>query len=196
MHEFHEREHIKELKAGSRDAFNTLYNLYCRRLFSYCYQYIKSKEDTEDIVQDVFVKLWTNRDTIREEDTLVYFLFRIMKNTLINRYRALLNSPVYEEYVTFIHEQAISSSGNKTSETIEYEDFKRSLSSIVQTLPETQAAIVQYKLFHDLSIEEIADKLQLSEQTIRNQSSLAFKTIRQKIPKQYFIWLLSIWDLL
>lgn len=191
MQELDERKYIKSLKQGSKEAFDVLYKLYCRRLFSYCYQYTKSKEDTEDIVQDVFVKLWTQRDTIREEDTIVYFLFRIMKNTLINRYRSLVNSPVYEEYVAMLHEQMVASSGNKTSEAIEYDDFKKTLASVIQKLPETQVSIVQYRLFHDLSIEEIAEKLHLSEQTIRNQSSIAFKTIREKLSKQYIVWILA-----
>ena len=191
MQELDERKYIESLKRGSREAFDGLYKLYCRRLFSYCYQYTKSKEDTEDIVQDVFVKLWTQRDTIREEDTIVYFLFRIMKNTLINRYRSMVNSPVYEEYVSMLHEQMIASSGNKTSEAVEYDDFKNTLESVIRKLPETQEPIIKYRLFHDLSIEEIADKLHLSEQTIRNQSSIAFKTIREKISKQYLVWILA-----
>lgn len=114
-----------------------------------------------------------------------------MKNTLINRYRSMVNSPVYEEYVSMLHEQMIASSGNKTSEAVEYDDFKNTLESVIRKLPETQESIIKYRLFHDLSIEEIADKLHLSEQTIRNQSSIAFKTIREKISKQYLVWILA-----
>lgn len=54
-----EQQYIRELKNSSRKAFNALYRMYCARLYAFAYQYTKSKEDAEEIIQDTFTKLWT-----------------------------------------------------------------------------------------------------------------------------------------
>lgn len=59
-----EEELVYQLKQESQDAFNRIYNMYSARLYAYCMQYVKSREDTEEIVQDVFIKLWINRHSI------------------------------------------------------------------------------------------------------------------------------------
>ena len=61
--------------------------MYARRLLAYCKQYTKSLEDAEEIVQDVFVRLWSNRARIHQEETLRSLLFTMSKNQLVNAYR-------------------------------------------------------------------------------------------------------------
>ncbi|MDR2969850.1 MAG: RNA polymerase sigma-70 factor, partial [Tannerellaceae bacterium] len=70
---------ILELKEGSKDAFDRIYQIYVRRLYAYCFQFTKSHEDSEEIVQDVFVKLWLNRENIKSTNTLSYLLFIMAK---------------------------------------------------------------------------------------------------------------------
>ena len=94
-----ERVLIGKLKEGSRQALDGIYHMYARRLFAYCKQYTKSVEDAEEIVQDVFVRLWNSRHLIQQEDTLRSLLFTMSRNLLINAYRSRINSPVYEDYV-------------------------------------------------------------------------------------------------
>jgi RNA polymerase sigma-70 factor (ECF subfamily) len=67
---------ILQLKEGSSKAFDNIYRMYAKRLYAYCLQFTKSPEDSEEIVQNVFVKLWTNRKRIRQEDTLPSLLRR------------------------------------------------------------------------------------------------------------------------
>lgn len=74
-----EGEYIHQLKSGSRKSFDALYRMYASRIYSYCYQYTKSYEDAEEVVQDVFVKLWSSRESIRKEDTIKYWLLLLRK---------------------------------------------------------------------------------------------------------------------
>ncbi len=177
---------IKDLQKGSKAAFNALYEMYCGRLYAFCYQYTKSREDAEEIVQDVFVKLWIHRSEIDADTygTCAYFLFRLMKNQLINRYNALLNSPMFEEYtnVVSLMEEA------DTEKAVEYREFKETLLSIIQRLPQNQRSVAQCRLLEELNTEETAQRLSLSEQTVRNQLSMALKTIRERLCKLEYIW--------
>lgn len=70
-----EPELIRELKKGSMRAFDAIYSMYFKRLYAYCFQFTKSGEDAEEIVQDVFLRLWNVRESIRQEETLRSLLF-------------------------------------------------------------------------------------------------------------------------
>lgn len=182
-----ERTYIKELKGGSRKAFTALYQMYSNRIYGFCFQWTKSHEDAEEVLQDVFTRLWMYRDTIQEEDTLLYFIFRVAKNLLINRYRSQLNSPIFEEFVLYNHEQAEVS--DSASQPIEFEEFRRLIDQIGQTLPRTQQLVFEYSIHRQMSHREIAEALELSEQTVRNQLSLALKVFREKLKGRIGGWI-------
>lgn len=183
-----EQRYIRELKADSRKAFNALYRMYCTRLYAFAYQYTKSREDAEEIVQDTFTKLWMYRASIRQEESLTRFLFQITKNLLINRFHSVVNSPLFEEFVTECHEAA-STEKESASSRLEFEEFREMLLSAIRQLPATQQKIVHCRLFDELTPPETAQKLQLSEQTVRNQFSMALKHLRQFLLAKNLAWL-------
>lgn len=174
-----ESQYIKDLKNGSRRAFNALYEMYSSRLYGYCYQWTKSHEDAEEIVQDVFVKLWIHRNSIENEETILYFVFKIAKNQLINMYRSNVNSVIYEEYLQYSNTSSLSI--DDTAHAVEYDDFCKLLNKIKETLPETQQKVYEYSKLRHLSNQEIAETLGLSEQTVKNQLSLALKVFRENL---------------
>jgi len=90
-----EKNLIRELKNGSSRAFDKIYQMYSKRLYAYSVQFTKSSEEAEEIIQDVFVKLWQNRANIRQEETLRSLLFIMAKHHLINAYHSKVNHPVY-----------------------------------------------------------------------------------------------------
>ena len=97
-----ERHLIHDLKQGSHKAFDKIYQMYSKRLYAYSLQFTKSSEESEEIVQEVFVKLWSNRINIRQDETLRSLLFIMAKHRLINAYRQKINHPIYEEYIYHI----------------------------------------------------------------------------------------------
>lgn len=180
---------IRGLKNHSRKAFDEIYRIYAKRLFAYCKQYTKRCEDAEEIVQDVFVRLWNNRASIRQEDSLRSLLFIMSKHSLINAYRANLNSVVYEDYVDYQSEPVVDDISNK----LEYDEFVRELKRALKTLPATQRKVIELSRLRELSNKEIAQELSLSEQTVKNQLSLGLKALRLEL-RQFpaLLFLLSI----
>lgn len=168
---------IQGLKNHSRKAFDEIYRIYSKRLYAYCKQYTKRCEDAEEIVQDVFVRLWNNRANIRQEDSLRSLLFIMSKHSLINAYRATLNSPVYEDYVEYQSELVVDDVSNK----IEYDEFIQELKRALCTLPTTQRKVIELSRLSDLTNKEIAQRLSLSEQTVKNQLSLGLKALRSEL---------------
>lgn len=187
-----EQRLIIELKRGSQKAFDDIYAMYSKRLFAYCLQYTKSVEDAEDIVQDVFVKLWINRENIRQEVTLRSLLFIMSKYSLINAYRSRVNSLLYEDYVATYMGAA---SENDMNSQLEYDDFVHHVKKILKDLPITQRSVVELSRIEQLNNKEIAEKLSLSEQTVKNQLSLGLKILREKL-KEFLtlLWMLYFID--
>ena len=170
---------IADLKKGSKEAFDEIYRRYAGRLLAYCVQYTKCREDAEEIVQDVFVALWNNRQAIRQEETLQSFLFTISKHRVINAYRSTLNSPVYEDYVDYQNKL----SADEDYHRVEYEKYVRIVKDAIRRLPSTQQRVITLSRFSQLSNKEIAERLSLSEQTVKNQLSIGLKTLRELLAK-------------
>ena len=171
-----EAELIALLKQGSEDAFRSLYEMYARRLYAFCMEYTYSREDTEEIVQDAFVWLWRNRSSIRQETTIKNLLFLRVKHFLINAWRARLNTPLFEDYVDYINLLPA-----EPRDPLEYEDFKDKVVSIIEQLPKTQSRVVKMSRLEGFKNKEIAEKLKLSEQTVKNALSLGLKYLKEKL---------------
>ena len=175
----HEHLLIAGLKKGSKEAFDEIYRLYAGRLLAYCVQYTRCREDAEEIVQDVFVALWNSRRDIRQEETLRSLLFTISKYRVINAYRSTLNSPVYEDYVDYQNDLSVS----EDCHPMEYEQYVRIVKDTIRRLPSTQQRVITLSRFSQLSNKEIAERLSLSEQTVKNQLSIGLKALREMLAK-------------
>lgn len=182
-----ERVLISELKKGSERAFDGVYALYGKRLYAYCLQYVKFKEDAEEIVEDVFVKLWTNRKKIRQEESLRSLLFVMAKNHLINAFRTRINEPDFEDFVKCSEVLAV----NGTDQQLDYADFIFQLNQSLTKLPNLQQRIIRLSKEELLTNRAIAERLSLSEQTVKNQLSLGLKALKSELKKvSLLFWIL------
>jgi RNA polymerase sigma-70 factor (ECF subfamily) len=178
---------ILSLKRGSHEAFDQIYQMYAKRLYAYCLQFTKFSEESEDIVQDVFVKLWMNREKIRQEDTLRSLLFIMAKHHVINAFHSRINQPVYEEYINYREGMSV----NDIHQHLEYQEFVARFKKAIKTLPATQRKVITLSRIRQLSNKEIAEKLSLCEQTVKNQLSVGLKKLKQELGKVYFLYVLS-----
>ena len=169
---------IRDLKAGSFSAFDKLYELYFNKVYSYCLQISKSPQKAVDITQEVFLKLWEHRKSIRNADSLNPFLFKVAKNKLISAYREAINSKIYEDYVLYSHSQR-----SEKAQRIEYEDFLKILGQCIRELPRIEREVVLMSRFQLMKNQEIANQLGLSEQTVKNRLVAGIKHLKELLDK-------------
>jgi RNA polymerase sigma-70 factor (ECF subfamily) len=174
-----EKKYILELNQGSYRAFDALYALYSKRLYGYALKLTKSHHDAKEIVQDTFVKLWLNREHVQANESFQSYLFTISKNTLLNKVRTVINAPVFLDYLTFINDQGVSE--NNITDALDLDDFRMKLNIAKKSLTDTQQKVFELCKELGYSNAEVAIRLNLSEQTIKNQLSLALKTLRKKL---------------
>ena len=182
---------IELLRQGSRQAFDKLYQLYVRRLMAYCRQFTKNREDAEEIVQDTFVQLWRHREEIRQSERLAPFLFTIAKRRIINAYRSLASTAIYEDYIE--HLDALGS--EEAERGLSYADFLSQLEQGLQELSPTQARVIRLSRLEEMNNKEIAQMLLLSVHTVKNQLSLGLKALRGKMILKGWPLLILLWGL-
>lgn len=187
LKEHMETELIHRLKNGDVAAFTHIYHLYFKRLYLYSFQFTKSAHEAEDIVQDVFAKLWSNRRSLTAERPLQSLLFVMTKNHLISAYRKNINSPVYEDYVDYCN---IAHHYDHCS--IEYEEFVAHVHKVISTLPKAQQKVVIMSKLQQMTNREIARALGINEQSVKNYLSQAMKIVRDKLSHLLTILLLLI----
>jgi RNA polymerase sigma-70 factor (ECF subfamily) len=183
-------KYIQDLRKGSYLAFNKIYDLCADSLYGFVLLHTKSPSVAEDIVQDTFLRIWKIRETLSEEGSFKSLLFTIANHLIIDAFRQQINKPAFEDYIRFAEDEGLTE--NTIEEQISYDDFIEKLAHAKQQLTKGQRTIFEMSKEEGLSIPEIAKILNISTQTVKNQLTLALKTLRTELIKYNFLFSLFL----
>lgn len=174
-----EHQLLLSVANDDRKAFNELYSYYMSNIYSYIHLICKSKETTEEVVQDLFVKIWVNRKNLENVQHFKSYLYRSAQNLLLDKIRkAQLES-------RFIHlaEQQQTDSSERSDSPLICRDFKRITQDAINQLPEKRKRIVELRTYDELSLDEIAAHLSISKSVVKKQLYSGLSFIREYIHK-------------
>lgn len=177
---------IDKVKEGDSKAFEELYYIYSERLYYFALRYLKTKEDAEGLVQDIFIKVWENRNGLKQGLSFNAYLFTIAKNTIFNQHRKKVNENTYKEYLR----NYIDQYHNKTENDVVLADMKKRIDKSIESLPPQRKLIFQLSRNEGLSYKEIASRLNISEKTVEAHMRLTLKTLRAAVKAEIFLPLL------
>ena len=177
-----DKKYIIGLQKGSYSDFNKLYDLYADRLYGFAYNLTHSSEMAEEIVQEVFLKIWQMREHLSPEYSFRSFLFTIAKNKFLNDLRNRLTLLSYDEYITQL-DDAKERGENSTESEFNFNELNEQVLQSKDKLSKRQKMIFEMSKEEGLSNQEIALKLGISEQSVRNQLSSALKVLREELIK-------------
>ena len=172
-----DRELVVLLKEGSQQAFEKLYARYKKQLIYLGKQSLKNETDVEDMVQDIFLQLWETRDSLDPELSFSGYLFTIMRNRILYKYR---NFDVHARYAQHILINAKEST-NETEETIIENDFSMLLTGVIESLPPMQKEIFTLSRINGLTYKEISEIMKISIPAIQKHASNALKKIKEHL---------------
>jgi RNA polymerase sigma-70 factor (family 1) len=176
---------VRAFKNGDAEAFRLLFELHHKRLYSFLFKLLKSKEDAEEIVQESFLKVWLNRENFWEDYPFETLLFRIAKNASLNYIRKKVNRTVFEkhfEFLTDLHENNYSA-----DQYVLFQETQNIINTILEGLPPKRKEIFLLQKVEGLSRQEIAEKLGISVITIDHQLLKANKYIKEECQKFGFL---------
>lgn len=156
------------IQKDDRVAFYHIYERYCKRLYSFVLKYIKQKEDAEEIVQEVFVKIWESRNKIDAYSSFESFLFTVAYNATISLLRKRASESKYIEHIKSL--QHINNSPDLIDE-IHFNELNNKVQSLLNELTPRQREIFQLSREQGLSHDEIAVKLNISVNTVKKHIS-------------------------
>ena len=172
------QELLTRLKSGDMLAFDKVYELYSHKLFSFVFKILKNEADTDDIVQEVFVRIWESRDKLEDYKLLNSYIFTIAYNNSIDLIRKRINNNKYLEHLK--NSAVINATPNLISE-IEFNELNTQVQKLIAKLPERQKQVYLLHKEEGLTYSEIAEKLGISKNTVENHIVKALKYLRQNI---------------
>ena len=178
-------ELIEKLRNGDVDSFDQIFKKYGGRLFGFTFSYLKSKEETEGLVQDVFLKVWENRKNLKNESSLKSYLFTIAYHEMCQIFR---KKHIHEKFLEE-SKKSVQSEIN-LEEQLEYKATLEQINNLIEQLPEKQKLIFKKSRQEGKSTKEIAKEMNLAPGTIDNQISAALKFLRNHISDKNFALLL------
>lgn len=174
--EMDEKLLIRYLKQSDKKAFTSLYDMYWRQVYNFSRLYLTNQSVTEEVVQEVFVKIWESRDLIKENENFKGLLFIITRNLIFNQHRKSVNEDYYKMTVL----SAMESSYN-LEEEIEAKNLSEYIDQLIEELPPRRREIFNLSRKEHKSYKEIAEILLISEKTVENQISEAIKYLKRNI---------------
>ena len=183
-----ERELMQRCVEGDRQAFATLYSHYAPLLYRAVYPLTnRSKEDTEEIIQELFAKVWARRDNMLIIQSFRPFIFRLARNRVIDWYR---KNESKKSYCTFYSDRYADESVSVTDELL-FEEYYAIAMEAISRLPARQKQIFNLRHTEDLSLIEIAGELSISLQAVKKQLYQATRFVREFLHK-HGEWLVSM----
>lgn len=170
-----EQQLVKLLQKGNVEAFDSLFGAYSSKLFGFAFKYFRNESDAEELVQEVFVKVWENRQSLKSEYSFRSYLFTIALNQIRKYYNKKAASLRYLESLSA--ETFTSEAGNNEN----YELALQKLNSIIDTMPPRRREIFIKSKLEGKSSKEIASELNITPGTVDNQVSEAIRFIRNQM---------------
>lgn len=182
-----EKELIKKLQEGDPFAFEVLFYKYRNKVKGFALKMVPTQLDPEEIVQEVFVKLWLKRDMVNPEKDFQSFLFSVAKNLILDHLKSAVNKRLYftGEFFQqdFMMDDAADQQGRELAEARLYQ--------LIEQIPERRREIFCLSRFEGLSYKQIAGRLKISENTVDSQIRNALAFLRDHYSKMtllLFCW--------
>lgn len=164
------------LREDDNDAFNEIYSRYWDVVYAIACKKLNNSEEAKDVVHDLFMVIWLKRHSLKITTTFIGFIYTILKNKLtdLNR-RQTLRIKYDVEFINITEE-----TDNSLFEQYSTKELANHLRLEIQSMPVGMRTVFKMSREEELSVNEIAGRLSISSQTVKNQITSALKRLRVK----------------
>jgi len=163
-------------EAGNAVVFERVFKSEFKNLYSYACSILKDEAAAEEMVQQVFYKLWEKRGTIQELQSVTAYLYRSVHNECLNYLKHAKVKSAHQAYAAYTSKEA-----DLPPDQVTLKELQNQIDSAIQELPEQCRAVFQMSRYEDLKYKDIADRMGISVKTVENQMGKALRTLRTKL---------------
>jgi RNA polymerase sigma-70 factor (ECF subfamily) len=188
-HHINEKKIVESLKSGDFEAFDQLFWCYHKRLYHFALSILKNKEDARDVVQEAFLRIWKNKENLDQQSSFQSFLFTISYNIIVDMMRKKVNDRNFRNKLF----RNSTSRESPVDKEVEFKELNAIYRNAIEELPAQRKKIYRLHKFEHLKYEEIAEKLDISVNTVKSQMNKALTYIRTKVGTETLGGLLFLW---
>lgn len=168
---------ISRLKQNDQKAFDEIFQIYYSRVYNLAFRFLHSREETEEIVQTVFITIWESRQKIDEEKSFTAYIYSIARHLTYNQ----LKKAVYKQRFIEYSLQGTEPVENVSEDTFYFKELQQLLEEAMAELPPRRREIFHLSRNKGLSYKEIATRLSVTESTVNTQISKAIEFLKEKL---------------
>ncbi len=183
-----ENKLIFSLKKGNISAFEQLFHGYYNKVHYFTRSLLNNREEAENLTQETFIALWENRKKLNDNTVIGSYLYKIARNLVMNHIRKKVNHQTYIEYV-YNHS---SNEDNSTQHEIDNAELEEMLLKNIDQIPPRRKEIFLLSFEKGLTYKEIAEKLNISENTVDTQIRNALNFLRENISKMFPLFIMVL----
>lgn len=172
--EYTDSELVNLLIQNDEAAFSELYIRFKDRLYYFCLNLLKSKEEANDIVQEIFIRIWESRNFINPDLSFSSFLYTMARNRILNYFRDV----DIDERVKCILAQRTPVEDNSIESDLIYTEYQKILKEAIEALPPQRKKIFNMSREESLTHKEIAAQLGISVNTVQEHISESLVSLR------------------
>ncbi|MDP4184139.1 MAG: RNA polymerase sigma-70 factor [Bacteroidota bacterium] len=185
-----ENNFAERLCNDDKKVITEIFAQYHAKIFRFSVAYLKDEHDAYDVVQEVFVKLWETRYSLKRDTNFEALLFTIAKNTVLSRFRKRLTEQKYLDYLA----QSADTHTQDTEEQTDYTFLKQKYEQLIETLPTKRKEIFILSREKGLSNKEIAQMKGITEKTVEDHMTKALAFLKKQL-SNYGVWTLLFYFL-
>jgi RNA polymerase sigma-70 factor (family 1) len=171
------KELLLQIAAGDQAAFEQFYNIHWRKIHSMALAYLKSPEQAQDIVQEVFLKLWAKRERLANVENPDAFIFIMGRNEVVNALKKKVNLHMIGEHTT----DDLPDDLLLPHQVMDIKQLEKKIGDAIEALPDRQKQIFKLSREEGLNHEQIAQRLGIERSTVKNHIVRALFTLRQHL---------------
>jgi RNA polymerase sigma-70 factor (ECF subfamily) len=169
---------LSQVADGDKDAFTMLYRRYWQSLFSTAAKALRSKTDAADLVQDIFLSIWNRRHDLRVTGSLAAYLQTSVKYNVI---KYIEKNITRRDYLVLLTEMLVHYQPPDAESQLQIKELQTVIQSAVDQMPQKMREVYQLSRKHHLSHKEIADRLGISDETVKKHIQHALQVIKTAI---------------
>lgn len=169
---------LRQLKNGDRKAFVAVYNKYHQQLYSYILYFIKDRQFAEDVLQEVFVKIWEHKSRINLQLSFNAYVYRIARNTVLKRMRSM----AYEKVIEYASEEQFSHTNGE--DALLWKQYSALFREAVEHLSEQRKKVFKLCREEGKTYENVSQELGIAPSTVKDHMIKAIRFIKEYVMKR------------